>query len=195
MRRFAILGLLGLVACQPAPNLARLPSDIVPSGGADPDRAAIIVTGTAFSTPANLAGHPMEAARAVANLEYLAASLPYDPRWTGMNPTVGLSLALGRDEARTALGIAGDAPPQPVIDRLYAASRALAAQDRGAAETLLSAPPFTAGGPITLTRLAALPPMPRANEAGVLAVAEMWRLQREGTEGGGGSGGGGGAHP
>ncbi|HYF08952.1 MAG TPA: hypothetical protein VD970_15120, partial [Acetobacteraceae bacterium] len=183
-------------ACQVPPvQTARLPADAVQAGAADPDRAAILATAHAFGAPGTLAGRPADAARAVANLEYLAASLPTDPRWFGMNPTVGLSLARGRDEARAALGIAPDAPPQPVIDRLYAASRALRAQDRTAAETTLAGAPFTAGGAGTLTRLAALPALPRANEAGALALAELWRLQDQGREGGAGGGEGGGAHP
>lgn len=190
MRRFALLGLMALSACQSPADLARLPPDAVQAGGADPDRAVILSTSHAFSSPAPLSGRPAEAARAVANLEYLATSLPTDPRYTQMNPTVGRALALGRAEARGALGIDPGAPTQPVIDGLYAASRALSARDQSAAAAALAAPPFAPG---TLTRLAALPNLPRANEAGVLAAAELWRLQSEGRETGGG--GDGGAHP
>lgn len=190
MHRLALFGLLALAGCQSFPT-ARLPNDAVMDGVADPDRAVIINTSSAFSAPGVLAGRPAAAARAAANLEYLAVAVPTDPRFTTMNPTVGLSLARGRDEMRSALGIARDAPAQPVIDRLYGASRALAANDRAAAETILAAPPFTAGGATTLARLAALPALPRANQAGVAALEEMWRLQREGVEGGGA----GGAHP
>lgn len=197
MRRLALLGLLGLAACQATAPVARLPADAVRGGGGDPDRAAILQTAHAFGTPGALAGRPGDAARAAANLEYLASSLPTDPRWTAMNPTVGLSLRRGRDEMRSALGIAPDAPSQPVIDRLFAASRALEASDAGAAAGTLSVAPFTAGGPATLQRLAALPPLPQANRAGVLAAQEMWRIDTEGRDhgGGGGGGGGGGAHP
>jgi len=192
MHRLTLLGLLVLAGCQ-AVQTARLPNDAVTDGVADPDRVVIINTSNAFSAPSVLAGRPADAARAAANLEYLAVAVPTDPRFTTMNPTVGLSLARGRDEMRNALGIARDAPPQPVIDRLYGASRALAANDRAAAESILGVPPFTAGGAATLARLGALPALPRANEAGVMALEEMWRLQREGLESGGGEGGG--AHP
>lgn len=192
MPRLALLGFLALAGCQ-AVQTARLPNDAVMDGVADPDRVVIISTSSAFSAPSVLAGRPAEAARAAANLEYLAVAMPTDPRFTSMNPTVGLSLAQGRDEMRRALGIARDAPPQQVIDRLYGASRALTANDRAAAAAILAVPPFTAGGPATLARLDALPPLPRANEAGVMALEEMWRLQREGLESG--AGGAGGAHP
>lgn len=196
MRRIALLGLLGLAACQatPPPQYARLPADAFPTPALDPDRSAIFATSTAFASPQPLAGRPADAARAIANLEYLAATLPTNPRWTGMNPTVGIALAIGRSEARAALGIDPAAPAQPVIEGLYAASRALSSQDQAAAAGSLASAPFTAGGNATLMRLAALPPLPRANDAGALAAAEIWRMQTDGREGGAG-GSGGGAHP
>ncbi len=194
MRVIALFGLLALSACVPFGGFVTLPNDAT-IGGGDPDRAAIMVTSHAFSAPGVLAGRPRDAARAAANLEYLAASLPTDPRWTAMSPTVGLSLRRGRDEMRTVLGITGDAPAQPVIDRLFAASRALDASDPRAAEGTLNVAPFTAGGAVTLRRLAALPDLPQANRAAVMAAAEMWRIDTEGRDTGGGGGGSGGAHP
>lgn len=195
MRRLVLFGLLALAACQaPQGGFATLPPDSISGGTGDPDRSAILMSATAFAAPSRFAGHPADAARAVANLEYLADTLPTNPRWTGMNPIVGIALGIGRNEARDALGIDPAAPPQQVIDRLYAASRALAVQDAAGATASLDAAPFTAGGGATLTRLAALPPLPRANDAGALAAAELWRMQTDGRAGGAGSDSGG-AHP
>lgn len=176
---------------QPAapPTSAVLPPDAVVGAG-DPTRAAILNAAYAFASPANLAGRPAEAARAVANYEFLAVELPTGPRWREFAPTLAGELAAGRAELRGVLGIAPTAPPQAVIDSLYAASRALRAGDTAAAERILSAPIYTAGGAATLQRLAALPPVPRANVAASHAQAELLRMDQEGRERGPGGVGG-----
>lgn len=188
-----VLPLLGAAACTlpPAPPSVSLPPDAFVGAG-DDTRAAIFSTATAFSSPATLANRPAEAARAVAQLEYLAEEIPNGPRWIGVSPNVTTALVEARNEARAALGIAPTAPPQAVIDQLYAASRALRVGDRVAAERSLSPAVFQGGGAATLSRLAALPPMPRANNAAVLAQFELYRLERDPADSGGGPGGGGG---
>ncbi|MBV1798867.1 hypothetical protein [Siccirubricoccus sp. G192] len=85
-----------------------------------------------------------------------------------------------------ALGIPPAAPPQAVVDALYAASRALRVGDTMAAERILAPPLFTAGGGATLQRLAALPPLPSANFATSLAGSEMNRQDQDGGRRGGG---------
>ena len=134
---------------------------------------------------------PAEAARAVAQLEYLASEIPGGARWRGFDPTVGLALQGARQEARAALGIAPEAPTQAVVDALFATSRALGAGDGAAAQRLL-APPAFPNGPQTLQRLSSLPPLPAANRATSRAAAELDRVDRIG--GGGGGDGGGGGH-
>ena len=62
-----------------------------------------------------------------------------------------------------ALGIAGDAPPQAVVDGLFAASRALRLGNAAAAEQALAAPAFP-DGRMTLARLASLPDLPRTRK-------------------------------
>src|SRR5690348_9837230 len=75
MRRIAVLAaLLPVIACAPAPPYARLPADAV-IGAGDPTRAAIIGSASAFGTPASLAGRPDAAARAAAQVEYLATEI------------------------------------------------------------------------------------------------------------------------
>ncbi|MBW8268917.1 hypothetical protein [Caldovatus aquaticus] len=182
--------LAATAACSlpPAPS-ASLPPDAVVGAG-DPTRSAIFGTAAAFASPAALANRPADAARAIANLEYLAVELPYGPRWAGISPNVASELALARNEARAALGIAPGAPPQAVIDQLYGVSRALRAGDQAAAERLLSPAVFQGGGAETLRRLASLPPLPHANTAAVLAQFEVQRLDMLGDRHGGPGGGG-----
>ncbi len=186
-----LLAATGCAAVAPGPS-ASLPPDAVVGAG-DDTRAAIFSTATAFATPATLADRPAEAARALAQLEYLAVEIPSGPRWVGVNPTVGMELVAARDDARAALGIAPGAPPQAVIDQLYGASRALRRGDQAAAERSLSPAVFRGGGAATLRRLAALPPLPRANHAAALAQAELYRLDRQDGQGGDGGGSGGGS--
>lgn len=169
----------------PVPSVS-LPPDAV-EGAGDPTRAAIIGAAYAFNDPASLAERPAEAARAVANYEYLVVEIPTGPRWVGFSPLVGLELRRGLEDVRNAVGTAPGAPPQPVVDALYAASRALRAGDAGAARRALSQPFFPAGGEATLARLAALPPLPRAGFAASFAARETNRQDsQDGRRGGGG---------
>jgi hypothetical protein len=197
-RRAILLAALAVPAalaagCAPGPGgpgavpggSVRLPPDAVVGAG-DPTRAAILNTAYAFASPANLAGRPAEAARAVANFEYLAAGLAVDPRYREASPLLQGQLEAGRVELREAVGIAPGAAPQAVIDALYAAFRALGAGDRVAAERILTPPNFTPGGAATIERLAALPALPKTNFAAAFAQAEMIRIDQQGRQGEGG---------
>ncbi len=86
-----------------------------------------------------------------------------------------------RPEWRAALGIPPTAPPQAVIDQLYAASRALRAGDPARAASALPQSLFPAGGRATLDRLAALPPLPRT--AAATAYAERALLRSDSDRG------------
>lgn len=167
---------------------ATLPGDAVVGAG-DPTRAAIVSTAYVFGTPSAVAGRPDAAARAVAELEYLATEIPTGPRWREWDPTIAPQLVAARDEVRAALGIAPDAPPQAVVDTLFAASRALRQGDAAAAQRSLSAP-FYANGAETLTRLASLPPLPAANVATSRAASELDKQRFWGRSGGADGGGG-----
>jgi len=191
--------LLGLAACAPTsttsapgaaqPVSATLPPDAVVGAG-DPTRAAILNTAYAFASPANLTGRPADAAQAVANYEYLTVEIPNGPRWREFPQTIPQQLAAGRGELRNAVGIAPNAPPQAVIDSLYAASRAIRAGDRTAAERILSGPIFPTGGTATLQRLASLPPVPLANIATSNTQAALTQMDRQGRDQDGPGGGG-----
>ena len=120
---------------------------------------------------------PAIAARAAANLEFLAVSLPHDARY-GSSPTVNQQMAAARREMHAALGIVEAANPQLVVNGLYAASRALAAGDNAAAERALAPAVFSNGGE-TLRRLAAMGPWPRTAEATAMAEREHLRIEQE----------------
>ncbi|MEN0073673.1 MAG: hypothetical protein AAGC69_04785 [Paracraurococcus sp.] len=181
----------GLAPQQPPLGWASLPNDAVVGAG-DPVRAAVINTAYVFSNPGSVAGRPADAARAVANYAFLTSEIPFGPRWVGWNPVAGVQLQSAYPEVQAAFGIAPNAPTQQVVNGLYAASRALQAGDTAAAERLLAPPVFTAGGAATLQRLAAMPMLPNAAAAAVLAQQEMDRNDRLGSPRGGGPGGGGG---
>ncbi len=185
--------LLGLAACVPAPGSgpaapsaanwsAALPPDSV-WGAGDPARAAVFRSAHAFSQPATYAGHPADAARAIADVEFLSIELT-GPRWTGM-PLAATQLAGARAEWRSALGIAPGAPPQAVIDSLYNVRRALAGGQPELAPVALSPAIFSPGGTATLQRLAALPPLPRTAAAASNAEREMSRAMFDNNRGGG----------
>ena len=188
---FTLLVMAGCAPAGPPGPTATLPPDAV-QGAGDPTRAAIIGAAYVFGSPGSVAGRPAEAARAVAQYEYLAVEIPTGARWVGFSPLVGTELVRGREEVRGAIGISPAAPPQAVIDALYTASRALRAGDGAAAERILAAPLFQPGGSATLQRLAALPLVPRANVATSLAASELDRQDRQDGRGRGGGGSGGG---
>ncbi|RVT95504.1 hypothetical protein EOD42_14930 [Rhodovarius crocodyli] len=171
----AALALLPVVACAPLTPpgpTATLPADAVVGAG-DPTQAAIYNVAYGFNNPGALRD-PAAAARAAANMEYLATSLPQDPRFTFLGPEV-TQLASARAELRGALGIASDADPQLVVDGLYGASRALRARDGAGAAQALSPAAFPQPA-ATVQRLAALPPLPLTAAA---ASATERSLQRQ----------------
>jgi hypothetical protein len=179
--RIAVLLLPLVSSCAPGPlpPSVSLPPDAV-QGAGDPTRAAIITTANVFAAPGSIAGQPALAARAAAQLEYLAVEIPTGPRWRGFSPNVSLELEKAQPEVRSALGINPAAPPQAMIDSLYAASRALTAGDRAAVDRILVPPLYPAGPATTLQRLSALPFLPQANFATALAAREMNRLDDDG---------------
>lgn len=178
-RRLALLGSLGLVAGCSMPNLGGDPSDyasLPPDaiiGAGDPVRSAVVNVTTAFSDPAVLRNRPADAARAIAQMEYLTVELNHGARWSGVTTFSPLS-ARARAEWRGVLGIAPDAQPQAVIDSLYGAARAMSYGQRDQAAAVLS-PPLFREGAATLTRLASLPPLPATNAAAAEAANTVRR--------------------
>ena len=155
---FALLPLLAAAACtsqQPSPTL---PATLAPAAGGDPVVPVGREMAAFFRNPQP--GRPAEAARAIAELEWLAESLPRSPRWQNAS-SVGLNgLQQSRWEARRALGIPERAAAQAVINGLAAAARAIEANDQAALARALPRNVFPLGSQEVVRRLAAPPQLP-----------------------------------
>ncbi|MBX9698237.1 MAG: hypothetical protein K2X74_02315 [Acetobacteraceae bacterium] len=184
-----LLALAGACAATPPHATAVLPRDAV-DGIGDPTRAAVLGSAYAFSDASHLAGQPAAAARAAAQVEYLAVEIATGPRYVEWSPAIAMQLQGARAELRHALGIPAASQPQAVVDALYAAARALQRGDRAAAEAALQAAEAT-DRPTLLVRLAALPPLPRTRTATALAHQELVRVDQDQRLGGVGSNDGG----
>ncbi|MCW8084552.1 hypothetical protein [Sabulicella glaciei] len=175
MRRRSFLVLLPLAACAegalPPVEYARLPPGSV-EGAGDPTRAAVLRASYAFANPATLANRPGAAAAAIIDMEYLAASLPTDPRYNQRDPLLPVRLRQARQEWRGVLGIPPEVPAQAVIDRMA----------RIASDEQSGIPPRD--DPALIARLATLPRLPRTVEAANSAA--QVQLQTDQTRGGAG---------
>jgi hypothetical protein len=157
MRRHPAIALLLLAAaCAP-----QAPSPTLPAGVAAPGAGSQPVLGVGrevagfFRNPQP--NQPAAAARAIAELEWLADNLPTNPRWQQAS-AVGLNgIQQSRWEARRALGIPERAPGQAVINGLAAAARAIDANDQPALARALPRNIFPLGPQETVRRLAAPP--------------------------------------
>lgn len=169
---FLALPLLAACASQPPVDTARLPRDAV-LGAGDPARSAVFSTNAVFGSRTPAAGQPAEAARAIAQMEFLAVDLPQNNTLSSPSATLVPDLTTARTEWRGVLGIAPDAPAQPVINALFAASRALDAGQPDAAASALPSDIFRKGGAATVSQLAALPRLPRTAMAAATAQQSL----------------------
>lgn len=164
IRRTVLLGLLAVAACGPTTPPPTIPvSDAPGSRVIDPIVSAGQNAGAFFRAPQ--ANQPAAAARAIADLEFLAGAVPADPRWQTSSSMAQTQLIQARNQARAALGVPRNAASQQVIDALTAAANALDAGDRAAAAQALPRSIFTAGPQATLARLARPPRVPSAGAA------------------------------
>lgn len=158
-----------LAACEATPmpraEPVALPRGAI-DGAGDPTRSAITNTAFGFGRGAPFAGEPFQAAEAVAQLEFLSNTLVTDPRFS-LDPLVAVRFAEARPEWRAAVGIAENAPAQPVIDNLFLFARG---------QAQLSPALFAADAP---QRLAALPRLPRTNAATAAASQLLFRLDSD----------------
>ncbi|TCH98317.1 hypothetical protein EJV46_14140 [Roseococcus sp. SYP-B2431] len=166
---------LAVVTCSAcAPSLPYASASLPPNavvGAADPLRSSVLSTASAFRSPGRLP--PPAAARAIAQMEFLAVELPGSPTLRFSPPTLGPQLDIARQEWRSVLGIPPTAPAQPVIDGLYTAAGALDTGRDDVALAALSRAPFQRGGPATLAILAALPPLPNTAAAAATGVQTL----------------------
>jgi len=134
-----------------------------PAGSADPQ--AIAIAEQDFVDPSRTYGHPADAARAAAAVDYLAGELSTGPAWAGLDPKVKADMLDARQAVRASLGVAPGASSQTVVDDLLAAAHALDDGDDARARLALGPPAFTAPAEETLHRLADLPYIRSANIA------------------------------
>lgn len=144
----------------------------------DNDVGALNQSSWAFAVPRRTLDNPIDAARAVIAVEYLAAELHSNPRWIGMSGAAKLGMVQARTDTRGALGIAPDAAPQVVVDTLLRLTVALHAGDKTAALQALRAPVFTLPPSQTLQILSDLPYIASANQATRQAANEELVLIR-----------------
>jgi hypothetical protein len=167
IRRTVLIGVLAVAACGPTAPPPAIPASAAPGERViDPIVRAGQNAGVFFRRPQP--NQPAAAARAIADIEFLAGAVPVDPRWQTSNASVQLVQA--RNQGRQALGIPASAPAQGVIDGLTRAADALDANDRAAAAAALPASIFTAGPEQTIRRLAA-PPRIRSASAALATLA------------------------
>lgn len=171
MNRRSLLLLLPVAACAPGAEVipvvipteqVALPPNSI-EGAGDPTRAAVSRVAEAFSNPGMLIQRPGAAARAIGDMEYLAAWLPRDPRYSERGNLLAGRLQAAKAEWRAALGIPATQAAQPIITAMYNAWTATQQGNRQAAAAALP------GGEAMFTRLGALPPLPRTAEAATLA--------------------------
>jgi hypothetical protein len=148
----------------PVANTAYLPPGVF---GVYEDNAtgAINQSSWAFAGMGRIRGDPIDAARAVIAVEYLADELRGNPRWIGLSMDAKMGMVRARTATRQALGIAPDAPPRLVVLALLRFAMAWGADDQAAAIQTLRAPVFTLPPDQTMRLLYDLPYIRSANLA------------------------------
>ncbi|WP_431269791.1 hypothetical protein [Dankookia sp. P2] len=182
MRRAVLLLVVLAAGCAEMRQAPRpIPTAALAPNSADSVRGAIEAMAPAFADRARaLAGRPAEAAQAAAQLEFVTAAIPRDPRYAPIPEGVRRELLLARQELRDALGTDDAATPEAVVPALVAAAAALRAGDQSRAAQALSAPTFRPGGARSIVRLGELGPLPQADNASAMVQREVARLDAEG---------------
>lgn len=154
------------------PDTARMPPFAF--GVVDPDVGAIELAQWAFADPIRTRGDPVDGARAVAAVDYLAGELQASPRWQNMSVLTLMQMVQARAQVRRAVGIAPGAPSQQVVNSLIGAANALAAGLQPAALAALDNPIYQQPPPQTLFKLSNLPYVPTANVATQHAALQVF---------------------
>ncbi len=174
---------LAMAACEELRTPQVLPPAILsgePSSGA-PLRAAVEATTASFANQGlGLAGHPADAALALARFEAIAAEVDNRRAWPALTPSIGYAMNIARNENRAAIGAAQQASSAEVIQALGLVAQRLRANDRTGAAEALRAPTFEPGGEVTLDRLAEIGPLPAAEQAMAALSRDVRRLDLDG---------------
>jgi hypothetical protein len=158
-------------AVAPRPQPAELPPGVY-GIYQDNDLGAINQSSWAFAAPSRTLGSPVDAAKAVLAVDYLAEELAANPRWLQVSPITKQQMLEARAETRLAVGIAPDAPSQLVANALLQTILGLQAGDRAAVMQALVSPIFTLPPEETLQVLTNLPYIRSANIATSEAAIE-----------------------
>ena len=162
-----------LVGCTaaPLPDTAIMPT----TGAGTPimsDQGAIGLSAYVLGERSRVDGHPADAARALAAIEYLAGALYSNPHWVGFPAQHKQLMLQARLEVRQVLDVSPGASSQAVVDGLLAAATAFSAQDESAVERALPASVFGLGPQRTAALLRNLPELRTASAAAQYANAD-----------------------
>jgi hypothetical protein len=174
IRISVILGVFSLISCAaitPPPDTAQLPFSAF--GTLDNDVGAANVASAAFAVPARTRNNPVDGARAVAAIDFLAGELSSNPRWVTLSPLTKQEMLRARPDVRAVLGIRQDAPSQIVANALLQFASLWQAGNQPAAMQVLTSPVFTLPPQQTLQILANLPYIQSANIASIDAANQM----------------------
>lgn len=169
MSMFTMVALCACAQVSPSVAPAVLPPDAF-GVYEDNDIGALNQSSWAFAAPMRTHDNPIDAARAVIAVEYLADELHNNPRWVGMDVTSALGMVQARKDTRRVLGIVENAPPRFVVDTLLRLTAALNAGDQAEAIRILGSPVFTLPPTVTLHVLSNLPYIRSANIATLQAA-------------------------
>ena len=176
MRRGTIFTCVMLLAgcglATPPPDTARVPAGAF-GGLADPDVSAMNLAQWAFADPARTRNDPVDAARAVAAVDYLGGELTTSPRWIYMNPITPVEMQQARVAVRQVVGIAPNAPSQLVTQTLLTFAGNYELGNRPAALAALQAPIYEHPPEQTVALLDNLPYVPIANIASQHAAQQQ----------------------
>jgi hypothetical protein len=161
----------GCAAIPPQPQPAQLPPGVY-GLYQDNDLGAMNDSSWALAAPSRTASDPVEAAKAVLAVDYLADELQASPRWLLISPFTKQHMLQARTDTRRVVGIAPNAPPQLVADALLETIKTLQADNRPAVMQVLAVPVFTMTPEQTLQVLINLPYIRSANIATSEAAAE-----------------------
>ena len=181
---------LVFAACEELRTPQALPPAVLTNEASrgSPLRAAVAATTADFANQgACLAGHPAEAAMALARFEAIEVEVSNRRAWPALSPTIGYAMRTARDENRAALGAAQQASSADVIHALATVSSRLRANDRAGAAAALQAPTFEPGGEVTLGRLSELGPLPAAEQAMAALDRDVRHLDLDAGWSGGGN--------
>ena len=155
MHRRALMGSLPLATSACAAGQ----SDFGYARSNDPLYAALATAPENLSNMAEYRGRPAQAARALAQFEFIIAEIQDKPDRVALPAGVQPQLDAGQQEVRSTLGVAPDTPPRQVAAALDRFASALDGGQRQEAMQALSQPFFAKGPQSTFEVLNNIPPM------------------------------------